>query len=179
LAILGYSDETVDKKKFLSEFFCKFRKKQHIRITDYMDVNNVVFLHSKKRNEAMSTLVDRLALNKNVKDKQIFYNAIIAREKIVSTGIGMGVAIPHAKLDNLNDFFIAIGIQKDKTGLQWQSIDKAPVKLVFMIGGPADRQDMYLKVLSKLTIAIKNQSLRKSLMSATTPQDVINLFVEE
>ena len=72
----------------------------------------------------------------------------------------MGVAVPHAKMDNFTDFFIAVGIQKQK-GLDWNALDKAPVRLIFMIGGPEDKQSEYLQILSLLTSAIKDVELRK------------------
>jgi len=71
---------------------------------------------------------------------------MLEREKIVSTGIGMGVAIPHAKLTSVEDFFIAIGILSK--GVQWNALDGGPVRLIFMIGGPDDKQTAYLQILS-------------------------------
>ena len=62
------------------------------------------------------------------------------------TGIGIGVAIPHAKLEGYSDFFIAIGVQKKK-GIDWNALDGSDVKLIFMIGGPENKQTEYLKIL--------------------------------
>ncbi len=60
------------------------------------------------------------------------------REKIVSTGIGMGVAIPTPKLNSVEDFFIAIAVLTH--GVEWNALDGGPVRLIFMIGGPDDKQ---------------------------------------
>jgi PTS system nitrogen regulatory IIA component len=97
------------------------------------------------------------------------------REKIVSTGIGLGVAIPHAKMAGYDDFFIAIGIQEGR-GIEWYSLDGSHVHLIFMIGGPASRQTEYLNILSKLTLAIKDSERRQSLLKATSARQVIDLF---
>jgi PTS system nitrogen regulatory IIA component len=110
-----------------------------------------------------------------IKHRDAFYHAILEREKIVSTGIGLGVAVPHAKLEGYQEFFIAIGIQKKK-GIEWNALDGAPVKLIFMIGGPENRQTEYLKILSHLTMAIKNEERRKKILKAVSPSDVIELF---
>ena len=79
---------------------------------------------------------------------QAGFGSHVKREKIVSTGIGMGVAIPHAKLPSFDRFFLAVGLQKVKDGIDWDALDGAPVRLIFMIGGPANQQTDYLKILS-------------------------------
>ena len=139
-----------------------FMKKSMVKVSDYLDPNCIVFLDADDRDEALSQLVDVLYQNNKITDKESFYKAILEREKIVSTGIGMSVAIPHAKLKGFDDFFIAIGMQKEKA-LEWNSLDKAPVRLIFMIGGPEDQQTEYLNILSKLTHLIKDETLRKKI----------------
>ncbi len=120
-------------------------------------------------------LVDLLYKSKKLKDKDQFYKKIIEREKIVSTGIGMGIAIPHAKLKEYDDFFIALGILKNHK-INWNSLDYIPVRMVFMIGGPEIKQNEYLQLLSKLTIAIKDDFLRKNILKATNKEEIIKLF---
>jgi len=83
--------------------------------------------------------------------------------------------VPHAKLTGLSRFFIAIGIQSKK-GIDWNALDKAPVRLVFLIGGPEGRQTEYLKILSQLTSAIKDLDLRREILQMQTGEDVIALF---
>jgi len=144
-------------------------------ISDYLDPRLVLFLESERRDDVLQELVSVLDNAAKVHNAELFYNAILEREKIVSTGIGLGVAIPHAKLEGYEDFFIAIGIQRKK-GVEWNALDGAPVRLVFMIGGPDNKQTEYLKILSHLTMAIKNEERRKKLMKAYNAQEVIELF---
>lgn len=143
----------------------------------YLSPKTILFLSETERDPALRTLIDQLAKAKKIKNPDEFYEAILAREQIVSTGIGMGVAIPHAKLPGYKDFFIAIGIQKE-SGINWNSLDGAPVRLIFLIGGPDDRQSDYLQILSRLTAAIKNPEQRKKLLAAKTPEEIIALFKE-
>jgi len=103
-------------------------------IFKYMVPELVAFLDVHTRDEALQALVDTLDAGGKLHDRQKFYDAIVERERIVSTGIGMGVAIPHAKLSPYKDFFIAIGVLQ--RGVEWKALDHAPVRLVFMIGGP-------------------------------------------
>ena len=78
-------------------------------------------------------------------------------------------------MKNIQQFFIAIGIQQNK-GIEWNALDKAPVRIIFMIGGPDDKQTEYLQILSMLTSAIKDVELRKKLLKATSTQEVFELF---
>lgn len=146
-----------------------------MRISDYLDSRLISFLEVNTRNEATDALIDLLADNGKLHDRDAFCKAIHHREQLVSTGIGMGIAIPHAKMKDFDDFFIAIGIQQKK-GLEWNALDKAPVRLIFMIGGPDDKQSEYLQILSMLTAKIKEVDLRKSLLRATSATEVIDLF---
>lgn len=146
-------------------------------ISDYLDENLVTFLHASTQKEALESLVDLLDKEGRLHDKQAFLNAILEREKIVSTGIGIGIAIPHAKLQGYEDFFIAIGIQKED-GIEWQALDGLPVRLIFMIGGPDNQQTEYLNILSMITTAIKDEERRKKLLKAKTAHEVVSVFEE-
>lgn len=145
------------------------------KISDYLEQSLIEFLDVSTRNEAIDALIDLLDEAGKLPNHELFRKAIFDREELVSTGIGMGVAVPHAKLKGFNDFFIAVGVQQKK-GIEWNAIDKAPVRLVFLIGGPDDRQSEYLKILSQLTVAIKDPNLRKELMKASTPDEVCDAF---
>lgn len=138
----------------------------------------VEFLDVSTRDEAIQTLAASLANAAGFADPQPFFKAVLQREQIVSTGIGMGVAVPHAKLSNFQNFFLVIGIQKIK-GIEWNSLDHLPVRLIFLIGGPDDRQGEYLQILSQLTSAIKGSDFRNQLLRATTADEVIALFSHE
>ena len=97
------------------------------------------------------------------------------REETLSTGIGMGIAIPHAKIEDCEEFFIAIGIQQGN-GIEWNSIDGLDVKLIFLIGGPKELHQEYLTLLSKLTQTIKDEKTRQGLLQAKNPAEVIEFF---
>lgn len=145
-----------------------------IKISDYLDPRLVAFLDVNSRDEAIQALVEIIHRTGRLQDKFAFYEAIIEREKIVSTGIGMGAAIPHAKLPAYDDFFIAIGVLRQ--GLDWEALDGSPVRVIFLIGGPDDKQTEYLQILSSLTLAIKDERVRKKMLTMNSPEDMIELF---
>jgi len=140
----------------------------------YLNKKLVATLNATNRNEALTQLVDVIFKAGKLKNKEEFLNAIMEREKIVSTGIGMGVAIPHAKLPGFDDFFITIGILQK--AIDWNALDGTPVRLIFMIGGPDDKQTEYLQILSTLTQFIKDEEKRKRLLNLHDPKTIIELF---
>ena len=146
-----------------------------MKISNYLDERLVVFLEEDTRDGAISRLVDQLDSNGFLLNKRDFHDAILDREKIVSTGIGIGVAIPHAKMPGCSDFFIAIGIQKSK-GVDWNALDGSLVRVIFMIGGPDNMQTEYLKILSHLTQSIKDEERRWKLLKSTSVAEVLDLF---
>lgn len=150
------------------------KKNLPLLISKYLNANLVKLLDVNDRDAALHTLVDLLNSQGRLKDREIFYQAILERENIVSTGIGMGVAVPHAKISGYETFFIAIGIHPK--GIPWDALDGVPVRLIFMIGGPDDKQTEYLQLLSRLTMAIKDEERRKKILQLTNAQDIIALF---
>lgn len=145
-----------------------------MQLSNYMNPDLIIFLNAETRDQALQTLVDRISEKGKLPDKEAFYQAIIEREKIVSTGIGMGIAIPHAKLASYDHFFIAIGILQKP--VEWNALDGAPVRVIFMIGGPDDKQTEYLQILSNLTRVIKDEERRKKLLNLSNPHSIIELF---
>lgn len=145
-----------------------------VDVVSYMDPRLVLFSETESREEALKSLVDLLDHAGKLHDKETFYQAVLQREKLVSTGIGMGVAFPHAKLPGYEEFFIAIGVFSH--GIDWQSLDRIPIRLIFLIGGPSDKQTEYLQLLSQLTQLIKNDQIRKKMLTLKSPEDIIQLL---
>ncbi|MBS4168071.1 PTS sugar transporter subunit IIA [Parachlamydia sp. AcF125] len=147
-----------------------------IKISKYLDPTLVTFLDVDTRDEVLYQLVEMVYNANLIKDKEAFYQAIIEREKIVSTGIGMGVALPHAKLASYDHFFIAIAVLRK--GIDWNALDHAPVRIIFMIGGPDDKQTEYLQILSSLTLMLKDEQRRKKMLTLNSGDAILALFDE-
>ncbi|MDB6081447.1 MAG: hypothetical protein JWO53_719 [Chlamydiia bacterium] len=145
-----------------------------MKISNYVNNNLICFIDASTKENALKLLIEASLKIKALPDGEKFFNAIYEREKIVSTGIGMGVAIPHAKLASYHDFFLVIGVLS--RGLPWNALDGAPVRLIFLIGGPDDKQTEYLQILSLLTTALRDENLRKEMLAATSPEEITKLF---
>ena len=148
-----------------------------IKVSDYIDNDLVTCLEVNTPEEVIDSLVDLLHKCNKIDDREAFKKAVLCRENISSTGIGMGVAIPHAKHSSYKDFFIAVGIRKSPLeGIDWKSIDNMPVRLVFLIGGPENKQKKYLHLLSGITKIIKDEALRKNILSSKSSREVVELL---
>ena len=167
--------DRVKKATGIIDFFSSYKKRPVVKIADYLDKENIAFLESKNKNGVLLQLVNILHNSKKLKEKNQFYKKILEREKIVPTGIGMGVAVPHAKIKDNNNFFIALGVIKS-CPINWTSIDNLPIRMVFMIGGPENKNHEYLELLSQLTIVIKDDVLRKNILKASNKQEICKLF---
>ena len=125
----------------------------------------VVFLKATTKAEALGEMVAVAAREPEVTDEAKLLDAILEREKIMSTGIGLGIAVPHAKIPFVSDFVVSFG--KAAEGLQFNSLDGNPVQFVVLIAGPVGEQERYLQLLARITLKLKEQSVRRQLIEAT------------
>lgn len=146
------------------------------KLSDLIKKENVVFLETIDMVDTIEVLTENAINNQKIKDKESFKNAVLEREELVSTGIGLGVALPHTKSKDIEEFFIVIGINKE--GTDWDAIDRNPVGIVFLIGGPEaeDSQKEYLQIVSKLMLLIKNKERRISLLNSENAQEIADIF---
>ena len=146
------------------------------KLSDLIKKENVVFLDTPDMTDTIDILVENAVKNKKITDKENFKNAVLEREELVSTGIGLGVALPHTKSKDIEEFFIIVGINKE--GIDWDAIDRNPVGIVFLIGGPETEssQKEYLQIVSKLMLLIKNKERRMSLLNSETAKEIADIF---
>ncbi|MCD6507655.1 PTS sugar transporter subunit IIA [Candidatus Poribacteria bacterium] len=110
-------------------------------------------------------------------NKEDFKNAIMARERRQSTGLEDGVAVPHALSDSVKEVFACLGISRG--GIEFQSLDGKPARLIFLIGAPSGMNTHYLSVLSKVARIFIKQDIRNKVLSASSPEEVMGIIEEE
>lgn len=143
-------------------------------IYDLMSRGQFLLSDSGNKREAILEMVESAAIAGFVKEKSELEKSILERESIVSTGLGLGVAVPHTRLSSVSSFFVVTAVFKSP--IDWDSIDKKPVKAAFMIVGPEKEQKQYLELLAKLILLVKNQARRDCLFSAQNKGDVLKTF---
>jgi len=135
-------------------------------------------LKATTREGSLSELADLFVESKSVRSKEIVLEMLGKRETLGSTGIGKGVAIPHGRTTAALDVQVAFG--KSDVGIEFNAVDKKPVKLIFVvIAPPHDQNNRYLPVLGKLVEVLHEASNRKKLLKVTTFEDFIQVFEGE
>jgi mannitol/fructose-specific phosphotransferase system IIA component (Ntr-type)/transcriptional regulator with XRE-family HTH domain len=129
---------------------------------------------ARDKEEFLRTAIDRIARRSEGVDGPSVIEAILARERITSTGIGEAIAVPHAYLPELKDMIVALaGVPE---GLDFDSIDGRPVRLAIILAGPKSAENIHLKLLAKLAKLVSYGSFRRRLLATAEPGKVIEIF---
>ena len=123
------------------------------------------------KQDAINKLVDLTAKNGNLTDKEKYTQVVLKREEEGSTGIGEGIAIPHGKTDAVSKPGLSAMVIND--GVEFDSLDGQPAKLLFLIAAPNTKDNVHLDVLSRLSTLLMDTEFRKSLMEAKTPEEFL------
>ena len=126
------------------------------------------------KNAAIDRLVDLMAASGNLTDKEAYKKCVLAREKEGSTGIGEGIAIPHAKTNAVKRPGLASMIVRN--GVDYESLDDEPAYLFFLIAAPADGNNVHLEVLSRLSRLLMDDVFRENLMNAKTAEEYMTII---
>lgn len=134
-------------------------------------------LENVEKNKIIEELVDILDRSQKLQDRDAVLTAVLERERVMSTGMGEGVAIPHAKSDGVTSLVAAFGITKQD--IDFQSIDEKPVRLIFLLVGPLDQTGPHLKVLSRISRLMHRREFRDRLAGSHSSEDVIDAISKE
>ncbi|WP_022819929.1 PTS sugar transporter subunit IIA [Fusobacterium russii] len=150
-----------------------------IKITDYISEDLVSLdLKARNRDEVLVELSKLLEKSENIEsNNNDVYKALIDREKLGSTGIGKGVAIPHAKTESAKKLTVAFGISKK--GIDFKSLDDENVNLFFVFASPNKDSQIYLKVLARISRLIREEEFRTRLYNCTSSREVIECIEEK
>jgi fructose-specific phosphotransferase system IIA component len=147
-------------------------EKPKMKILDYLREERMLLeLKARTKDEAIRELATLLRDAEEIADFGAFLTDVFEREKLATTGIGNEAAIPHARSDAVNRFVIAFG--RSREGVEFDSLDGKPVKLIFLMGTPKEKQlGDYLKVLAHLSRILRARSFRDSLLEASDPEGI-------
>lgn len=137
----------------------------------------VADIKGKTKREIIIELVETLEKAHLIEDVEAVVNVVMEREKLGSTGIGNGVAIPHGKLKNINNIICALG--RSQNGVDFDAVDRGPVHIFFLVLAPEDSASLHLKVLSRITKILRDQSLRKKVIKLSNTHDIYMSILEE
>ncbi len=133
-------------------------------------------LTSKDKEGVLEELADMVHRAKKVSDRDAFLRSIRKRENLESTGIGKGLAIPHARTDTVDGVVMAFA--RSEHGVDFQSLDNKPAHLIFLIASPEREKSVYIKVLAHTSRLLRKDKFRQQLMEVSTPKEVIQLIAK-
>jgi fructose-specific phosphotransferase system IIA component len=149
-----------------------------MQIADYVHADLIALgLEVEDKEDLLRQLVRRLVEHGRVDDTSTLMGELLKRERVMSTGIGGGIAIPHALLNDVGDLVLLFG--RTSQPLDFQALDGNPVDLVFMLVGPKGAANLYVKLLARVSRLLQNDEFKQNLRKAKTAQDALEILKRE
>ena len=139
--------------------------------------STIVDLKGDTKEEIIAELVDSLSASEAISDRDKVLQAVLEREKIMSTGIGDGIAIPHGKSDSVVKLVAALGTQR--RGVDFEALDGEPAYVFFLLVSPANVSGPHIKALARISRLLKNDNFKKKLITASSPEEIISAIRAE
>lgn len=153
-------------------------QKRHMKILDYLDETWLVpELEATDKESVLRELATVLVQPSGAHSVEEILSVLLEREKLESTGIGEGVAIPHGRFKGLGRFFISFG--RSSKGVDFDSIDRKPTKLIFLVMAPENSAASNLKLLGRIVTLLKDASFKKRLMETASRRELFEIIAEE
>ena len=147
-----------------------------MKFSEIIEENNIIpELKSGDKKGVLEELSEVISGHDFSVDRRTLVKVLVERERLGSTGIGDGVAIPHGKLDSIRHPIISFG--RSKGGLDFDSMDGQPVYLFFLLVAPENSSGYHLQILAKLAKILKNSAFRKKLMEVETREDLYETII--
>jgi len=149
-----------------------------MKVFELLDENFILTdFKSEDKTEIINELIDLYSDDKKVNDIEKVRAAVLDREKIMSTGVGKGFAIPHGKSDAVNDVIAAFG--KTNRDIEYEALDGNPVHLIFLLIGREDTVSKHIKLLSRISRMMNKDDFREKLLKVNSKREIIDIFREE
>ena len=132
---------------------------------------------SKDKEEIINEMIDLFNDDERVTNLEEVRKCVLDREKIMSTGVGKGFAIPHGKTNSVNDIIAAFG--KTNKPVEYNALDGKPVQLIFLMVGQEKLVGSHIKLLSRISRIMNNDEFRIKLLEAKTKEEIFNAFENE
>ena len=150
-------------------------RSEEIHPETIISADRIIFLDLAQKNHVLEAMAENLATAPQIKNPQELKSEIIKREELMTTAIGLGIAIPHVRLSSVTELVVSVGISSvDIT--DYKALDDEPVRVLIMIAAPATHHAYYLKALSYFSSLLKSRELFDSLLKAKTASEVFSLL---
>ncbi|MBW1912027.1 MAG: PTS sugar transporter subunit IIA [Deltaproteobacteria bacterium] len=148
-----------------------------MKLSEILDEENILpDLKARDKKKVLEELVDTIVSNHPSLDKDSLVKVLLERERLGSTGIGDGVAIPHGKFHGVSEPIISFG--RSRKGLDFESMDGQPAYLFFLLVAPENSAGVHLKALARIAKILKNDVFRKVLMGAEAREELYKTIIQ-
>jgi fructose PTS system EIIBC or EIIC component len=146
-----------------------------MKISEILDNNSInINLSAESKKELLEQMIFLADMSGKIIDIEDVKYEVFEREKIMSTGVGKGIALPHAKTNAIRDSIGALALLN--IAVDYDALDNEPVNIVFLLLGKENNVGNHLRILSKISRLMNNDAFRNQLLESTTPAGVIELF---
>ncbi len=144
-------------------------------LASYMSTDLIVKeIKSKSKNDVIEELVDVFDKTGILVNKKNFLNAIVKREDVETTAIGKGIAIPHGRSEDVKE--MAILFARSKEGIDFKSLDKKPVHIIFMIAAPLNVNKEYLQTIARIARLLRHEDIKEKLLNASNENEIFKII---
>jgi len=148
-----------------------------VKVTNYINKNCIICdLKAESKEEVLRKLAVKAVEVRPELDLEKIIEVLVERERLGTTGIGNGIAIPHGKLVELDKIIIVFG--RSQEGVPFEAADNRPVHIVFLILAPEGAATTYLKILAQVSRLVKSPEVRQRLLDADTADKIIQIINE-
>ncbi|MFP4430553.1 MAG: PTS sugar transporter subunit IIA [Spirochaetota bacterium] len=133
-----------------------------------------VGLKGQTKNDIIEELLDLICSTGKVSDRDVALQALLERERKMSTGMEHGVAIPHGKTETVKELLVALGTHE--TGVDFESLDGELSRIFIMTLSPKDRSGPHIQFLAEVSRILRSETIREMLLAATTPEDLLRIM---
>lgn len=140
-----------------------------------LELERVGIINSGDHKDVVNRLLDMVKDSPRVTDFEKLKESIWERERLVSTGIGLGLAIPHVRNDRVKDFIVSALIIEE--GTEWKALDDKPIHFAILIASPKDTHKEYLKILAEAVLMWKNGTNREKVLKAKSEEELHKLLL--
>lgn len=143
-----------------------------------LTAGRVVIIDEADKDTVLRRLVDLLAESPQVRNREELLKGILAREELMSTGIGFGVGVPHVRIDSVSDLVMAVAVCKHPIA-GYASLDNEPVQIVCMLAARSDQHAKYIRTLSAVSSRLKDPEIRKAIIESDDPAFIHSQLIAE
>ena len=148
-----------------------------IPMASILSKDRITFIEAASKESAFTQLVDLLATSPQVHNRDQLLEHLFQREELMSTGIGLGIGVPHVRLNSVDDLVIAFGVCRNPI-VDYSSLDDEPIRLIAMIAVNSDQHAKHIRALSSVTGVLKDKDVRMAILAAESSDQVYDLLTQ-